>query len=162
MVCKGLKAQVLARMGMDIRGGNHPSNRRAFSPVLTRVANTRPVPDGAGCGHPHPNCGPLHDAGCSRPSSGCGSLEAGLLVRTAGNSGWSTDTSAPGSPLTSCVQFCADSLRQILNDKLIRPKVWHLKTHPETAHALRRRPTKNSLSLPCPHPVHPCPSVDSG
>ena len=38
MVCIGRKAQVLARRGMDIRRGNHPSRRRAFSAVLTRVA----------------------------------------------------------------------------------------------------------------------------
>ena len=49
MVCVGRKAQVLARKGIDIRGGNHrggnhPSRRRAFSPVLTRVANTSPNP----------------------------------------------------------------------------------------------------------------------
>ena len=44
MVCIGLKAQLLARGGMDIRGGNHPSRRRAFSPVLTRVADTLTQP----------------------------------------------------------------------------------------------------------------------
>ena len=44
MVCIGRKAQVLARRGMDIRRGNHPSRRRAFSAVLTRVANTSPSP----------------------------------------------------------------------------------------------------------------------
>ncbi len=38
MVCVGRKAQLLARRGMDIRGGNHPSRRRAFSPVLTKAA----------------------------------------------------------------------------------------------------------------------------
>ena len=39
------------------------------------------------------------------------------------------------SRLTSnpCVQLRAESLRPILNNKLIRPKVGHLKTHPETA-----------------------------
>ena len=42
MVCIGRKAQVLARRGMDIRRGNHPSRRRAFSAVLTRVAYTSP------------------------------------------------------------------------------------------------------------------------
>ena len=42
MVCVGRKAQVLALMGMDIRGGNHPSRHRAFNPVLTRVTNTSP------------------------------------------------------------------------------------------------------------------------
>ena len=36
MVCVGRKAQVLARRGMDIWRGNHPSRRRAFSAVLTR------------------------------------------------------------------------------------------------------------------------------
>ena len=40
----GRKAQVLARRGMDIRAGNHPSRRRAFRPVLTRVANISPSP----------------------------------------------------------------------------------------------------------------------
>ena len=44
MVCVGRKAQVLARRGMDIWGENHPSRRRAFSPVLTRVAYTSPSP----------------------------------------------------------------------------------------------------------------------
>ena len=44
MVCIGRKAQVLARRGMDIRRGNHPSRRRAFSAVLTRVAYTSPSP----------------------------------------------------------------------------------------------------------------------
>ena len=44
MVCVGRKAQVLARKGMDILGGNHPSRRRALSPVLTRVANASPRP----------------------------------------------------------------------------------------------------------------------
>ena len=42
MVCVGRKAQVLARKGTDIRKGNHPYWRRAFSPVSTRVANTSP------------------------------------------------------------------------------------------------------------------------
>ena len=44
MVCIGRKAQVLARRGMDIRRGNHPSRCRAFSAVLTRVAYTSPSP----------------------------------------------------------------------------------------------------------------------
>ena len=44
MVCVGRKAQVLARRGMDIRAGNHPSRRRTFRPVLTRVANISPSP----------------------------------------------------------------------------------------------------------------------
>ena len=48
MVCVGRKEQTLARSGMDICGGNHPSRRRAFSPVFTpvftRVANTSPNP----------------------------------------------------------------------------------------------------------------------
>ena len=44
MVCVGRKAQVLARRGMDIRRGNHPWRRRAFSAVLTRVAYTSPSP----------------------------------------------------------------------------------------------------------------------
>ena len=44
MVCVGRKAQVLALRGMDIRRGNHPSNRRAFSAMLTSVAYTSPNP----------------------------------------------------------------------------------------------------------------------
>ena len=40
MVCIGRKAQVLARRGIDIRRGTHPSRRGAFSAVLTRVAYT--------------------------------------------------------------------------------------------------------------------------
>ena len=44
MVWVGRKAQVLARRGMDIRRGNHPSRRSAFSAVLTRVAYTSPSP----------------------------------------------------------------------------------------------------------------------
>ena len=44
MVCVGRKAQLLARRGMDIRDGNHPSRRRAFSPVLTKAAKTSPNP----------------------------------------------------------------------------------------------------------------------
>ena len=98
MVCIGWKAQLLARRGMDIRGGNHPSRRRALSAVLTRVAYTLPNPGRRSVWAPHPNCGPSRGAGCSQPSSGCGTLEAVPLVRTAGNSGWSADTSAPGSP----------------------------------------------------------------
>ena len=84
MVWVGRKAQVLAHRGMDIWMGNHPSRRRAFSAVLTRVADTSQVPDGAACGSPHPNCGPSHGAGCSPPSSDCGSPVVVLLVRTAG------------------------------------------------------------------------------
>ena len=42
MVCVGRKAQVLARKGMDIGAGNHPSRRRAFSPVLTREYLAQP------------------------------------------------------------------------------------------------------------------------
>ena len=44
MVCVGRKTQLLARRGMDIEGGNHPSRRRAFSPVLSKVAYTSPSP----------------------------------------------------------------------------------------------------------------------
>ena len=44
MVCIGRKAQVLARRGMDIWRGNHPSGRRAFSAVLTRLAYASPGP----------------------------------------------------------------------------------------------------------------------
>ena len=44
MVCVERKAQLLARRGIDIRGGNHPSRRRAFSPVLTKAAKTSPQP----------------------------------------------------------------------------------------------------------------------
>ena len=38
MVCIGRKAQVLARSGMDILEGNHPSRRRTFNPTFTSVA----------------------------------------------------------------------------------------------------------------------------
>ena len=58
----------------------------------------RPTPDAAACGRPHPNCGLSRDAGCSQHSSAGGTLEAVPLVRTARNSGWSADTSAPGPP----------------------------------------------------------------
>ena len=44
MVWVGRKAQVLARRGLDIRMGNHPAERRAFSAVLTRLAYTSPRP----------------------------------------------------------------------------------------------------------------------
>ena len=44
MVCIGRKAQLLARKGMDIRGGSHSSKRKALNAVLTRVANTSPSP----------------------------------------------------------------------------------------------------------------------
>ena len=44
MVWVGRKAQVLARRGMDIWRGNHPSRRRALSAVLTRLAYTSPRP----------------------------------------------------------------------------------------------------------------------
>ena len=44
MVWIGRKAQLWARSGIDIRDGNPPSRRRAFSPVVTRVANTSPNP----------------------------------------------------------------------------------------------------------------------
>ena len=44
MIWVGRKAQVLARRGMDIRRGNHPSRRRALSAVLTRLAYTSPRP----------------------------------------------------------------------------------------------------------------------
>ena len=72
MVRVGRKAQVLACKGTDIRGRNRPSRRRAFSPVLTRMANTSPTPDGAACARPHPGCGPSRDVGCSQRSGGCG------------------------------------------------------------------------------------------
>ena len=107
MVCIGRKAQVLVRRGMDIRRGNHPSSRGAFSAVLTRVANTSPSPgrrrvwtSSSQLRSPGvPGAGSSRGAGCSGRSSGCGTLEAVPLVRIAGNSGWSADTSAPGSPL---------------------------------------------------------------
>ena len=44
MVWVGRKAQVLARRGMDIWRGNHPSRRRALSAVLTRLAYISPRP----------------------------------------------------------------------------------------------------------------------
>ena len=44
MVSVGRKAQALARRGMDICRGNHPSRRRALSAVLTRVAYISPSP----------------------------------------------------------------------------------------------------------------------
>ena len=106
MVCVGRKAQLLARRGMDIWDGNHPSSRRAFSAVLTKVANTSPSPgrrsvwtSSSQLRSPGvPGAGSSRGAGCSQPSSGGGTLEAVPLVRTAGNSGWSADASAPGSP----------------------------------------------------------------
>ena len=106
MVCVGRKAQVFARRGMDIRGGNHPSRRSAFSPVLTKTAKTSLSPGRrSGCTSSSqlrspgvPGAGSSHDAGCSGRSSGCGTIEAVPLGRIAGNSGWSADTSAPGSP----------------------------------------------------------------
>ena len=106
MVCVGRKAQVLARRGMDIRGGNHPSRRSAFSPVLTKTAKTSLSPgrrwvctSSSQLRSPGvPGAGSSHDAGCSGRSSGCETLEAVPLGRIAGNSGWSADTSAPGSP----------------------------------------------------------------
>ena len=106
MVCAGRKAQVLARRGMDICRGNHPSRRRAFSALLTRVAYTSPNPgrrsvwtSSSQLRSPGvPGAGSLRDAGCSRPSSGCGTPGAVPLVCTAGNSGWSADANVPGSP----------------------------------------------------------------
>ena len=106
MVCIGRKAQVLARRGMDILEGNHPSRRRAFSAVLTRVAYTSPSPGRRRVWTPSsqlrspgvPGAGSSRDAGCSGRSSGCGTLEAVPLACTDGNSGWSADTSAPGPP----------------------------------------------------------------
>ena len=106
MVCVGRKAQVLARRGMDIRRGNHPSRRRAFSAVLTRVAYTSPSPgrrrvwtSSSQLRPPGvPGAGSSRGAGCSQRSSAGGTLEAVPLVRTAGNSGWSADTNAPGTP----------------------------------------------------------------
>ena len=98
MVWMGRKAQLLARRGMDIPDGNPPSRRRAFARCSPGWRIPRPTPDAAGCGRPHPNCGLSRDAGCSQHSSAGGTLEAVPLVRTAGNSGWSADTSAPGPP----------------------------------------------------------------
>ena len=83
----GREAQVLARRDMDVRAGNHSSKRRTFNPVLTRVANTSPVPDAAAYGRLHPSCGPSRDADYSQCSSGFGSARADLGDRTAFNSG---------------------------------------------------------------------------
>ena len=44
MVSWGRKAQVLARKGIDIFSGNHPSRRRKLRLALTRVAKTSPSP----------------------------------------------------------------------------------------------------------------------
>ena len=42
IVCSGRNAQVLARSGMDIPEGNHPSKRKVFKLTFTRVAKTSP------------------------------------------------------------------------------------------------------------------------
>ena len=44
IVCSGRKAQVLARSGMDIPEGNHPSRRKVFKLTFTSVAKTSPNP----------------------------------------------------------------------------------------------------------------------
>ena len=106
MVCFGRKAQLLARRGMDSLKGNHPSRRRAFSPALTKVANTSPNPgrrsvwtSSSQLRSPGvPGAGSSHGAGCFQCSSGCGTAGATLSGRIASHPGWSADTSAPCSP----------------------------------------------------------------
>ena len=50
----------MARGGVDIAAGNHSWWRRAFSPVLTMVANTSQGPDGAGrSADPNAPCLPI-------------------------------------------------------------------------------------------------------
>ena len=93
MVWMGRKAQLGCR-GMDIREGNHPSRRRAFSPVFTRVANTSPNPGRRSVWTSSSQLGPSRDAGCSQHSS-AGQFKV-PLVRSAGNSGSSAGTSTPG------------------------------------------------------------------
>ena len=103
MVCVGRKAQALARRGMDIRRGNHPSRRRALSAVLTRVAYTSPSP---GRRKVWTSSSQLRSFTCCRLFSTLQWLRNTQavplvrtgLVRTGRNSGCSADTSAPGSP----------------------------------------------------------------
>ena len=90
--------------GLGSQGHGHPEGKPSLqSQGVQRNVDQRGVylaqpRDGAACGRPHPNCGPSHGAGCSPPPSGCGTLEAVPWDHTAGNSGCSADTSAPGSP----------------------------------------------------------------
>ena len=99
MVCVGRKAQVLARRGMDIRAGNHPSRRRAFRPGVDQGGEYLAQPRTAQRVDVLIPTAVLHvmQAVLNAPVV-AEQPEQFPWSRTAGNPGWSADTNAPGSP----------------------------------------------------------------